>query len=82
MEPLKEEELHDTEPIEKADQVLNDYWTRENITVDSIPSIFIRFALPISATNSSLLYSLLPKARHKDMKYYAVDYNGNLRWIS
>lgn len=34
VEPLKEEELHDIEPIEKADQVLNDYWTRENITVE------------------------------------------------
>ena len=36
VEPLKEEELHDTEPIEKADQVLNDYWTRENITVEHV----------------------------------------------
>ena len=34
VEPLPEEELHDIEPIEKADQVLNDYWTRENITVE------------------------------------------------
>lgn len=34
VEPLQEEELHDIEPIEKADQVLNDYWTRENITVE------------------------------------------------
>ena len=34
VEPLKEEELHDIEPIEKAEQVLNDYWTRENITVE------------------------------------------------
>lgn len=33
VEPLPKEELHDIEPIEKADQVLNDYWTRENITV-------------------------------------------------
>lgn len=34
VEPLPEEKLHDIEPIEKADQVLNDYWTRENITVE------------------------------------------------
>ena len=34
VEPLPKEELHDIEPIEKADQVLNDYWTRENITVE------------------------------------------------
>lgn len=36
VEPLQEEELHDIEPIEKADQVLNDYWTRENITVEHV----------------------------------------------
>lgn len=34
VEPLPKEELHYIEPIEKADQVLNDYWTRENITVE------------------------------------------------
>lgn len=34
VEPLQEEELNDIEPIEKADQVLHDYWTRENITVE------------------------------------------------
>ena len=36
VEPLQEEELHDIEPIEKADQVLNDYWTRENITIEHV----------------------------------------------
>lgn len=34
VEPLPAEELKDIEPIEKADQILNDYWTRENITVE------------------------------------------------
>lgn len=33
VEPLPQEELHDIEPIEKAESVLHDYWTRENITV-------------------------------------------------
>ena len=33
VEPLQEEELHDIEPIEKAENLLHDYWTRENITV-------------------------------------------------
>lgn len=33
IEPLQEEELNDIEPIEKAENVLNDYWTRENIMV-------------------------------------------------
>lgn len=33
VEPLQEEELNDIEPIEKAENVLRDYWTRENITV-------------------------------------------------
>lgn len=36
VEPLPEEELHDIEPIEKAENVLKNYWTRENITVDHI----------------------------------------------
>ena len=34
VEPLPEEEIKDIEPIEKADQILNDYWTRENIAVE------------------------------------------------
>ena len=34
VEPLKKEELHDMEPIEKAESILNDYWTRENIKVE------------------------------------------------
>ncbi len=34
MEPLPEEELNDIEPIEKAEKVLHDYWTRENIKVE------------------------------------------------
>lgn len=33
VEPLQEEELNDIEPIEKAENILHDYWTRENITV-------------------------------------------------
>lgn len=33
IEPLQEEELNDIGPIEKAENVLHDYWTRENITV-------------------------------------------------
>lgn len=36
VEPLKQEELHDIEPIEKAESVLTDYWTRENIKVEHI----------------------------------------------
>lgn len=34
VEPLPKEELNDIEPIEKADQILKNYWTRENITVE------------------------------------------------
>lgn len=34
VEPLPEEELHDIEPIEKAENVLHDYWTKEDITVE------------------------------------------------
>ena len=36
IEPLPKEELHDIEPIEKADQILNDYWTKEHIKVEHI----------------------------------------------
>lgn len=36
IEPLPNEELHDIEPIEKADQILNDYWTKEHIKVEHI----------------------------------------------
>ena len=36
VEPLKQEELHDIEPIEKAESILQDYWTREHITVEHI----------------------------------------------
>lgn len=38
VEPLPKEELHDTEPIEKADQILAGYWARENITVEHTAS--------------------------------------------
>ena len=36
VEPLPKEELNDIEPIEKAENVLKDYWTREKITVEHI----------------------------------------------
>ena len=34
VEPLPKDELNDIEPIEKADTVLHDYWTKEDITVE------------------------------------------------
>ena len=36
VEPLKKEELNDIEPIEKAESILQDYWTREDITVKHV----------------------------------------------
>ena len=36
VEPLTKEELHDIKPIEKAESILIDYWTRENIKVEHI----------------------------------------------
>lgn len=36
VEPLPKEELHDIEPIEKAESILKDYWARENIAVKHI----------------------------------------------
>ena len=34
VEPLKEDVLHDIEPIEKAENILHGYWTKEAITVE------------------------------------------------
>ena len=36
VEPLQKEKLNDIEPIEQAEQILVDYWTREHITVEHI----------------------------------------------
>ena len=36
VEPLSEDALHDIEPIEKAENILLDYWTREKITVEHV----------------------------------------------
>lgn len=36
VEPLQKEKLNDIEPIEQAEIILQDYWTREHITVEHI----------------------------------------------
>lgn len=36
VEPLSADEINNIEPIEKAENVLHDYWTREDITVEHI----------------------------------------------
>ena len=36
VEPLPKDELHDIEPIEKAESILKGYWTKENITVEHV----------------------------------------------
>ncbi len=36
VKPLKKKELNDIEPIEKAENILKDYWEREQITVEHI----------------------------------------------
>lgn len=36
VEPLKQNVTHDIEPIEKAEKILNDYWNRENITIEHV----------------------------------------------
>lgn len=38
VEPLPADDLNDIEPIEKAKNILHDYWTREDITVEHIAS--------------------------------------------
>ena len=36
VEPLQKEKLNDIEPIEQAESILQDYWTREHITIEHI----------------------------------------------
>lgn len=36
VEPPKQKVTHDIEPIEKAEKILNDYWNRENITIEHV----------------------------------------------
>lgn len=36
VEPLSKDELHNIEPIEKAESILHGYWTKESITVEHI----------------------------------------------
>lgn len=36
VEPLPKEKLNDIEPIEKAENILRDYWTREHIKVEHV----------------------------------------------
>ena len=38
VEPLRKDDLDDIEPIEKAESILLDYWTRENIKVEHTAS--------------------------------------------
>lgn len=78
VEPLPEEELNDIEPIEKADQILKDYWTRENITVEhkagddayySPSRDLIRLPLLEQFTNSNEYYSTaFHESVHSTMK--------------
>lgn len=36
VEPLKQKVTHDIEPIDKAEKILNNYWNRENITIEHV----------------------------------------------
>lgn len=36
VEPLSKDALNNIEPIERADNILNDYWTRENIAIEHV----------------------------------------------
>ena len=36
VEPLKQKVTHDIETIDKAEKILNDYWNRENITIEHV----------------------------------------------
>lgn len=54
VEPLKQKVTHDIEPIDKAEKILNDYWNRENITIEHVKGdkafyspIFDKIQLPL-----------------------------------
>lgn len=78
IEPLPKEELHDIEPIEKADQILNDYWTKEHIKVEHIkgnkafysPTLdMIRLPLFEQFTSNNEYYSIaFHESVHSTMK--------------
>lgn len=78
VEPLPKGELNDIEPIEKADQILKDYWTRESITVEhkagndayySPSRDLIRLPLLEQFTNSNEYYSTaFHESVHSTMK--------------
>lgn len=54
VDPLKQKVTHDIEPIDKAEKILNDYWNRENITIEHVKGdkafyspIFDKIQLPL-----------------------------------
>ena len=54
VEPLKQKVTHDIEPIDKAEKILNDYWNRENITIEHVKGdkafyspMFVKIQLPL-----------------------------------
>lgn len=54
VEPLKQKVTYDIEPIDKAEKILNDYWNRENITIEHVKGdkafyspIFDKIQLPL-----------------------------------
>lgn len=78
VEPLAEDALNDIEPIEKAESLLLDYWTREDIKVEHIkgndayylPSLdMIRLPLFEQFTNANEYYSTaFHESVHSTMK--------------
>lgn len=66
VEPLKQKVTHDIEPIDKAEKILNDYWNRENITIEHVKGdkafyspMFDKIQLPLCQYFSLLLHSPL-----------------------
>lgn len=78
VEPLPKEELNDIEPIEKAESILKDYWTREHIKVEHVKgnkafysptSDMIQLPLFEQFTNSNEYYSTaFHESVHSTMK--------------
>lgn len=78
VEPLKQKVTHDIEPIDKAEKILNDYWNRENITIEHVKGdkafyspMFDKIQLPLfeQFKNSEEYYSTAThESIHSTMK--------------
>lgn len=70
VEPLKQKVTHDIEPIDKAEKILNDYWNRENITIEHVKGdkafyspMFDKIQLPLFEQFKQSVHSTMKTSR-------------------